>query len=238
MPIKAAKARGLKVFGETCINYLLLDESELMRPGFEGSKFVFSPPLRTKVHQHALWKAISEGALNAVSTDHCGFDYKYQKHLGFGENKSFADIPNSAPSVQNRISALWTYGVCTGKISRRRFLDLISASPARINGLAQKGVIAPGYDADIVIFDPNYKGIFSVKNSLDGTDYCTFEGMKMHGRPETVFLRGQAAVENGKYIGKAGQGKAVEAQAYGSSYSSSPDTEMHKKTVYKIKKRA
>lgn len=217
-PIKRAAFRGLPVYGETCASYLLFDESELARPGFEGAKFVFSPPLRPTEHQGALWQAVQNKWLNAVSTDHCGFDYEVQKHMGCGEGKSFADIPNGAPAVQNRINALWTYGVCTGKLSKQRFVDLIATSPARINGLTAKGRIEAGCDADIVIFDPDYRGVFSVKNSLEGVDYCTMEGMEQKGRPDTVLLRGNVVVENGQYVGKAGNGKFVPGAPYGSAY--------------------
>ncbi len=217
-PIQRAAQRGLPVFGETCASYLLFDESELSRPGFEGAKFVFSPPLRSKEHQEALWKALRCGHLNAVSTDHCGFDYKQQKYMGYGEGKSFADIPNGAPAVQNRISALWTYGVCTGKLSKTKFVDLISSAPARINGLKNKGHIEPGYDADLVIFDGDYRGVFSVKDSMEGVDYCTLEGMKQIGRPDTVLLRGKVVVEGAKYVGSAGDGRFVHGKPYGAAY--------------------
>lgn len=217
-PIRAAVARGLPVQGETCLNYLLFDENELARPGFEGAKFVFSPPLRPREHQAALWEAINRGWLNAVSTDHCGFDYAIQKHLGFGEGKSFADIPNGAPGVQNRLSALWTYGVCTGKISRQRFVDLVAATPARVNGLTSKGRLEPGCDADIVVFDPEYRGMFSASNSLEGVDYCLLEGMEQHGRPETVLLRGAMVVSEGRYVGTAGQGRFVPGAPFGAAY--------------------
>lgn len=217
-PIKAAAQRGVPVYGETCASYLLFDESKLALPGFEGAKFVFSPPLRSKEHQPALWDAVRKGWLNAVSTDHCGFDYEKQKHMGFGDGKSFADIPNGAPAVQNRLNALWTYGVCTGKISRQRFVDLVSTTPAKINGLTAKGQIAPGMDADIVVFDPDYEGVFSAKDSLEGVDYCTLEGMKQKGRPETVLLRGNIVVDGAKYVGNAGLGHYIKGQAYGLVY--------------------
>lgn len=217
-PIKAAANRGLPVYGETCASYLLFDEGELAREGFEGAKFVFSPPLREKAHKEVLWQAIKNGWLNAVSTDHCGFDYEQQKHMGYGEGKSFADIPNGAPAVQNRINALWTYGVATGKLTKQRFVDLIATSPAKINGLCSKGRIEPGCDADIVIFDPDYRGTFSVKDSLEGVDYCTLEGMEQIGRPDTVLLRGRVVVKDAKYVGAAGNGKFVKGEPYGSAY--------------------
>ena len=217
-PIKAAAARGMPVCGETCMNYLLFDESELARPGFEGAKFVFSPPLRTREHQDALWQAINTGLLNAVSTDHCGFDYATQKHMGFGEGKSFADIPNGAPGVQHRLNALWTYGVCTGRISRQRFVDLVAAAPARVCGLASKGRLEPGCDADIVIFDPHFRGTFSVENSLEGVDYCPLEGMAQQGRPHTVLLRGRVIVHESRYTGMAGQGRFVPSLPFGATF--------------------
>lgn len=207
--IKAAKQKGYPVYGETCAHYLLFDESYLALENEEGAKYVCSPALRKKEHQEYLWKGLSEGWLNAVSSDHCGFDWKYQKHLGMGEGCSFADIPNGAPSVQNRMNAIWTYGVCTGKISRQKFVEIMCSNPAKNNGLANKGSIAVGYDADIVVFDPEYKGVMSVDNMLEGVDYSIYEGMKQSGRPETVLLRGKVIVENGKYIGQKGDGKFI-----------------------------
>ncbi len=216
--IKAAYQRGLSVYGETCAHYLLFDESVLDLPNFEGAKYVCSPALRPKEHQQYLWEAIDKGWLNAVSSDHCGFDFAYQKHLGYGEGKSFADIPNGAPSVQNRIHALWTYGVCTGKLSKQRFVDVISTSPAKVNGLTQKGHIAAGYDADIILFDPNYRGVMGVENSLEGVDYSIYEAMEQIGRVETVLLRGEVVVENAQYVGKKGQGRLIKAKPFGSAY--------------------
>jgi dihydropyrimidinase len=149
--IKQAYNRGQAVYGETCSHYLVLDMEDLGRPGFEGAKYVCSPALRTKEHRDALWQAINRKWLNAVSSDHCGFDYEVQKHMGAGEGKSFADIPNGAPSLQNRLNILWTYGVCEGRISMSRLVDLFATMPAKINGLDKKGQLAIGYDADTVI---------------------------------------------------------------------------------------
>ena len=160
----------------------MLDTEELAKPGFEGAKYVCSPALRTKEHREALWTAIDRKWLNAVSSDHCGFDYQTQKHMGAGDGKSFADIPNGAPSLQNRLNLLWTYGVCAGKLSRTRLVDLFSTTPAKINGLTTKGHIEVGYDADLVVFDPEYTGVMSAKNNLEGVDYCPFEGFEQKGR--------------------------------------------------------
>ena len=216
--LKAAYSRGQRVFGETCAHYLVLDESDLAKPGYEGAKYVCSPALRTEEHRDALWEAVDRKWLNAISSDHCGFDYAEQKHLGYGEGKSFADIPNGAPSLQNRLNILWTYGVCEGKLSPSRLVDLYATTPAKVNGLENKGQLAVGFDADIVIFDPAYEGTISYKTNLEGVDYSPFEGFAQKGRPETVFLRGQKIVEDAKYIGRKGQGKFVPGKPFGASY--------------------
>lgn len=139
--------------------------------------------------------------------------------MGFGEGKSFADIPNGAPSLQNRLNILWTYGVCEGKISKSRLVDLFATMPAKINGLTKKGQIEIGFDGDLVIFDPGYKGTIRAENNLEGVDYCPFEGFEQKGRAETVFLRGQKIVEGGAYIGQKGQGRFVPGKAFGHAYS-------------------
>ena len=216
--VKAAYQRGQRIFGETCSHYLVLDESDLGRPGFEGAKYVCSPALRTEEHREALWEAVDRKWLNAISSDHCGFDYAEQKHMGFGEGKSFADIPNGAPSLQNRLNILWTYGVCEGRISRSRLVDLYATTPAKVNGLVKKGQLAPGFDGDVVIFDPAYEGVMSYANNLEGVDYSPFEGFAQKGRPETVFLRGQKIVEDGKYIGEKGQGRFIPGEPFGAAY--------------------
>lgn len=214
--IRNAYAAGQPIYGETCSHYLVLDEQDLAKPDFEGAKYVCSPALRTEEHRKVLWEAINKKWLNAVSSDHCGFDWKTQKHMG--RATSFADIPNGAPSLQNRLNVLWTYGVCEGKISRSRLVDLYATMPARINGLTEKGALATGYDADVVIFDPEYRGIISVDTNLEDVDYCPFEGFEQKGRAEQVFLRGNKIVEDGKYIGTKGQGKFVPGKPFGAAY--------------------
>jgi dihydropyrimidinase len=216
--IKQAFIRGQCVYGETCSHYLVLDTEDLARPGFEGAKYVCSPALRSKEHRDAMWEAVDKKWINAISSDHCGFDYENQKHMGYGEGNSFADIPNGAPSLQNRLNILWTYGVCEGKITKSQLVDLYATMPAKINGLSKKGQIEIGFDGDLVIFDPNFEGTISVANNLEGVDYCPFEGFLQKGRADTVFLRGKKIVEGGKYIGEKGQGKFVPGKPFGYCY--------------------
>lgn len=217
--IKAAQQKGQSVYGETCSHYLLFDESYLDLPNDEGAKFVLSPALRPKLHQEYLWEALNNGWLNAISSDHCGFDFKVQKHLGIGKGMNFSNIPNGAPGAQGRFTVMWTFGVETGKISKQRFVEVISTNPAKNNGLVNKGHIAVGYDADIVVFDPKYTGKFTVNDFLEGVDYTIYEGLEQKGRVETVLLRGNIVVENAKYCGKQGQGKLIKAKPYGLAWS-------------------
>lgn len=214
--IAAALARGVKVKGETCSHYLTLDESNLKKPDFEGAKYVCSPALRTPDHFGELFKGLNQGWLNAVSSDHCGFDWENQKHMG---KDDFRNIPNGAPGLENRLELLWTYGVEQGKISRQKLVDIYATAPAKNNGLDYcKGVLAVGYDADIVIFDPEYRGVFTNKGSLQGVDYCSYEGMAKSGRVDTVLLRGKVAVKDGEFIGEQGQGKLIPGQPFGTMY--------------------
>ncbi len=147
---------------------------------------------------------------------HCGFDWKTQKHLG---KDDFTGIPNGAPGLENRLAVLWTYGVAQGKISRQKFVELFATAPAKINGLfPRKGHISIGGDADIVVLDPDFRGVMSVRNSLQGVDYCTYEGMEQIGRVEKVFLRGKLTVDQGAFIGQAGQGAFIKGQPFGLVY--------------------
>jgi dihydropyrimidinase len=216
--VRDAYAEGLPVYGETCTHYLTLTEDNLAKPNFEGAKYVCSPPIRSKEHLDALWEGISKNWLLAVGSDHCanagGFEKDKKKGIG-----DFTKIPNGCPGVQDRLALLWTYGVETGKITRQRFVDIFATIPAKICGLfPQKGQIAVGSDADIVIFNPNWEGIISVKDSYHGSDYNAFEGMKQIGRPEKVFLRGKIIAENGKFIGKKGQGRYIKTKPFGLCY--------------------
>nr|WP_275899510.1 dihydropyrimidinase [Bacillus piscicola] len=213
--VRGAYSQGVPVYGETCTHYLVLDKEDLARPNFEGAKYVCSPALRTKQDQEALWEAVNKGWLNAVSSDHCGFNWQKQKHMGIDD---FTNIPNGSPGVQDRLSVMWTYGVNQGKISKQRLVDLFATTPAKNNGLSEKGHIGVGYDADLVIFDPDHRAVISNEDSLHGVDYNTYEGMKMEGKVESVFLRGKLMVDRGNFIGEEGDGKFIHSKAYGLAY--------------------
>ena len=166
----------------------------------------------------ALWDAINQGVLNAISSDHCGFNYSVHKQQG---KDDFTMIPNGAPGMQDRMQVVWTYGVATGKISRQKYVEVCCTNPAKNNGIyPQKGSLSIGADADIMIFDPDYEGVFSVKDSLQGVDYNAYEGMKQSGRVEKVFLRGNLVADCGKYTGIAGTGKFVKAKPFAQAYQS------------------
>ena len=216
--IRRAYESGLSIYGETCTHYLTLDESNLAKPDFEGAKYVCSPALRQPEHLDALWTAVQKGWLKAVGSDHAanvgGFENDKKKGLD-----NFAKIPNGCPSVQDRLAMLWTYGVETGRITRERFVDLFATTPAKIVGLyPEKGQIAVGSDADIVIYDPSYRGKITVKDSYHQSDYNAFEGKDMIGRPERVYLRGKLKAHNGKFVGEKGQGKYIKAKPFGLCY--------------------
>lgn len=214
--VRSSYLEGVEIFGETCPHYLTLGVENLARPDFEGAKYVCSPPLRDAVHHDHLWQAIENGWLQVVGSDHCGFNFKEQKEMGLGD---FTKIPNGAPSVENRLAILYTYGVVAGKLSLQRMVDVFATAPARFYGLSpRKGSIAVGADADIVVFDPNYQGSISVKTSRQGVDYNAYEGFEQKGRAEKVFLRGNLIVDDGAYVGQLGQGEFIEREPYGYAF--------------------
>jgi len=202
--VEEARDRGAAAYAETCPQYLYLSADDMARPGFEGAKFVCSPPLRPADHHDDLWKGLTSGALQAVSTDHAPFNFKGQKDLGVG---NFAKIPNGLPSVEDRFTLLFQ-GVREGKITLTRFVDLVATAPARMMGLApKKGTLAPGSDADIVVFDPNHERTISADTHHMNVDYSCYEGVKVFGLPEIVMQRGNVLVENGEWHGREGQGR-------------------------------
>jgi dihydropyrimidinase len=203
----AARQRGVRVNVETLIQYLTLDKTYAELPKFEGAKYVMSPPLRDKSNQDVLWKGLRDGLVQTVATDHCPFDFGTQKTMG---KNDFTKIPNGIPSLQDRINVLYTYGVKTGKIDLHTFVNVASTQVAKTFDLfPRKGTIQLGADADLVVFDPNYRGKISAKTQQVNVDYNVFEGWKIEGRPSIVTVRGQIAVRDGEFTGKIGRGKFV-----------------------------
>ncbi len=203
--VREATFRNQKVFGETCIQYLLLDAS-LYGEDPEGAKWVMSPPLREKKDQAALWAALNQGLVQVVATDHCPFNWG-QKMMG--EN-DFSKIPNGHPAIEHRMELLWSEGVAKGKISANKFVEVTSTNAAKIFGMyPKKGCIAPGADADLVIFDPNKEHVISAEKHQMNVDYSGYEGWEVKGRCRQVLLRGKVAVDKGKVGIKKGYGEFV-----------------------------
>ena len=202
--VTEARDRGLPAFAETCPQYLFLSYDNYEEPGFAGAKYVMSPPLRARETQKNLWRGLAYNDLQVISTDHCPFCMKEQKVLGEGD---FSKIPNGAPGIETRMSLVYDGGVREGRISLNRFVELTSTSPARIFGLfPRKGTIAPGSDADIVIFDPNRTQRLGIDTLHMKVDYNPYEGRDVTGVSETVLSRGRIIIENGTFTGKAGTG--------------------------------
>ena len=203
--VTEARDRGLPAFAETCPQYLFLSYENYEEAGFAGAKYVMSPPLRAKATQDLLWRGLAFNDLQAISTDHCPFCMKEQKTLGADD---FSKIPNGAPGIETRMSLVYDGGVRAGRISLNRFVELTSTSPAKIFGLfPRKGTIAVGSDADIVIFDPNEEFTISAKTHHMNVDYSCYEGWKVKGATKTVLSRGELVIEEGNYVGKAGNGQ-------------------------------
>jgi len=201
----AARARGVRVSVETLIQYLTLDKSYAEKPRFEGAKYVMSPPLRDKRNQAVLWQGLRDGLVQTVATDHAPFDFRKQKEMG---RNDFTRIPNGIPSLEERINLLYTYGVKPGKINLHTLVNVASTQVAKIFGLfPRKGTIQPGADADLVVYDPEYRGKISVQTQQMNLDYSAFEGWKIAGRPDVVTVRGQVAVREGKFVGRYGHGQ-------------------------------
>jgi dihydropyrimidinase len=202
--VRAARGRGSAAFAETCPQYLFLTLEDLGN-GFEGAKFVCSPPLRPADHAPELWKGLARNDLQVVSTDHCPFDYAGQKELGRGD---FRKIPNGLPGVENRVDLLHDGGVLTGLINPERWVEIISTAPARMFGLyPRKGAVAVGSDADLVVYDPAAKHTISAATHHMNVDYSCYEGREVQGWSTAVLSRGKTIIENGAYVGAKGDGR-------------------------------
>jgi dihydropyrimidinase len=206
--VRDSMKRDQKVFVETCIQYLLLD-ADLYEKDFEGAKWVMSPPLRKEKDRNTLWAGINQGAVQVVGTDHCPFTWE-KKLMG---EKDFSKIPNGHPAIEHRIELLYSEGVDKGKISLNKFVEVTSTNAAKIFGMfPQKGTIAIGSDADLVIFDPNEKHTISKDNHHMNVDYSAYEGWEVKGKCKTVLLRGKVAVDNGELKVGKGNGKFVKRE--------------------------
>ena len=202
-----ARRRGVRVGIETLIQYLLIDKSYAERPNFEGAKYVMSPPLRDASNQSVLWSGLRSGLVDTVATDHAPFDFAKQKPMGLND---FTKIPNGIPALEDRVNLLYTYGVKTGKIDLHTLVDVASTRVAKLFGLfPRKGCIQVGSDADLVVFDPHYRGKLSAKTQQMNVDYSAFEGWPIEGRPSTVTVRGETAVVDGAFVGTVGRGQLL-----------------------------
>jgi dihydropyrimidinase len=213
--VREARDNGLPAYAETCPQYLFLDYSLYEREGFEGAKWVMTPPLREKWNQDKLWQGLQGNDLQVISTDHCPFCMK-EKELG---RDDFTKIPNGGPGVEHRMSLIYNGGVAAGKIGLNRFVELSSTSAAKLFGLfPRKGTIAVGSDADIVIFDPNEEMTLSAATHHMNVDYSAYEGMKVRGVAKTVLSRGKVVIEDGKYLGKPGDGQFLKRSTFSGLY--------------------
>ncbi|NLI77598.1 MAG: dihydropyrimidinase [Candidatus Riflebacteria bacterium] len=203
--VVAARMAGQPVFAETCPQYLLLDDRLYEKPGFEGAKWVMSPPLRHVSNQVPLWSGLREGFLQCVATDHCSFRFKGQKDMGKG---NFLRIPNGIPAVGDRMNLLYSHGVRKGRLSPQQFAAITATNPARLFGMyPDKGTIAVGSDADLVLYDPKKTGVVSAKTTRHNVDYSAFEGFRLNGLPVLVLSRGEVIARDGDYVGGKGRGR-------------------------------
>lgn len=218
-----ARDRGAQVMGETCPQYLFFSESDLERP--DGSKWICSPPVRTKEDQQRLWRGLEGKTLQVLGTDHCPFFYDGSQPISYEGEKiaipgkelgrdDFTKIPNGLPAVGDRLAVMWTHGVGTGRLTPSEFVALVSTNPAKIFGLYPlKGSLEIGTDADILIWDPEKEVRYGIAHAQHRTDYNLFEGWPLKGYPDAVYLRGKRIVEQGRWLGRAGQGRFLARSA-------------------------
>ena len=206
-----AREKGYDVLGETCPPYLTLDISKLAQPGFEGAKYVWSPPLRPAYHQEVLWNALKAKQLQTIGSDQCSFSFKGKKELGLND---FSKIPNGGPFIEDRFGILYSEGVAKGRITINEFVDMISTSAAKTFGLfPKKGTIAIGSDADIVLFDPDVKRVISAQTHHMNVDYNPYEGWEATGEVQSVLVRGQYVVKDKKFVGTLGSGQYIKRKS-------------------------
>jgi dihydropyrimidinase len=207
---QAAQLRGVRVWVESVVPHFVLDKTYTERPNFEGAKYVMSPPLREANQQDALWAALRARLISTVGTDHAPFDFVGQKDMG---RNNFALIPNGIPSIEDRVNLLYTHGVCRGRIDLNTLVDAASTQAARLFGLyPRKGTLQVGSDADLVVYDPTYRGKLSVATQQMAVDYNAFEGWEITGRPSVVTVRGEVQVRDGKFVGTLGRGQLLTRQ--------------------------
>jgi dihydropyrimidinase len=212
-PIARAREAGWNVWGETCTQYFFNSFDDISKPGFEGAKYVYSPPVRDKSNWDVLWNAVRTDALSAISTDHCAFLFDGQKTMG---KDDFSKIPNGGPGLENRLHMIHEFGVRAGRISLNRMVELLATNPAKLFGLyPRKGTIAVGSDADIVIFDPDRKHTITAATHHSKSDYNLYEGTEVTGTPEIVLLRGNVLVESGELVAQPGIGQFVARAKFG-----------------------
>jgi dihydropyrimidinase len=214
--VREARDRGLPAFAETCPQYLLLSIEDVADKGWEGAKYVFTPPLRERKNQPKLWEGLRRDNLQVVSTDHCPFCFEDQKALG---KDDFTKIPNGGPGIENRLQLLHHHGVGKGNFSINRFVELVSTAPARIFGMyPKKGVLAVGSDADLVLWDPHEELTISAATHHMRVDYSMFEGFQVRGNARDVYSRGELIVSAGRFIGKPGRGNYLRREARGGAW--------------------
>ena len=215
--IGKARSRGQTVFGETCPQYLLLDDSVYQKPDFAGANYVISPPIRPKGHAEALWGALKSGQLQTVATDHCPFHFRGQKEMG---RDDFRKIPNGGPGIENRLALMYTYGVLKNRISINQLVDIVSTRPAQLFGMyPQKGAIRVGSDADIVVWNPEHEGVISAKTHRHRNDVSFYEGFRTKGAPTWVVANGKVQMEEGKLSVERGAGRYIRRKPFQMIYS-------------------
>ncbi len=219
-PIAAARSRGWRIWGETCTQYLFIDQTRLEEPDFTGAKYVYTPPPRARANFDHLWTALQTGVLSVVSTDHCPFRWKDQKTLG---RDDFSKIPNGGPGVENRLHMLHHFGVRQGRLTMNQLVDLCCTQPARLFGLfPRKGTIAPGADADIVVWDSEKPLTLSAATHHSNVDYNLYEGTEVIGAPEVVLVRGQVIVEGDDVVAAPGAGQFLRRARFGEQLHARP----------------